>query len=377
MSTYVRWPVTLVEGHGCRVTDDQGREYLDLIAGLAVASLGHAHPAVVEAISQQAARLIHVSNLYATEPQQRLAERLAELTSGYRSFFANSGAEAIECALKLSRRWGGPSRTRVLAAHGGFHGRTMGALTATGQPGKQEPFKPLLPGFSHVAYDDVPALEDALGDDVGAVLLEPIQGEAGVVVPSEDYLAIVRKLCDESGALLILDEVQTGVGRTGRWFAYEHAGVEPDVLCLAKGLASGLPIGVCLARPEVAAAFQAGDHASTFGGGPVQSSAALAVLDVIAGDGFLDRVAAGGARLMEGLRQIFGGAAVVRGAGLLIGAAFETEVAHALVEAALSRGVLVNNPTPQVLRLAPPLVISDDEVDEGLEILAESWEAVR
>ena len=374
--TYVRWPIKLVSGEGCHVTDSDGKTYLDLIAGLAVASLGHAHPRVTAAIAEQASRLVHVSNLYRTEPQEELAEQLSILTGGYLSFFANSGAEAIECALKLARRWGGPERRGVIAAHGGFHGRTIGALSVTGQPAKQEPFRPLLPEVTHVAYDDVGALEDTLDDSVAAVLLEPIQGEAGVIVPDAGYLALVRKLCDEAGALLMLDEVQTGVGRTGRWFAYESAGIEPDVVCLAKGLASGLPIGVCLASPAVASAFQPGDHASTFGGGPVQCAAGLAVLDVIRSEGLLENAAAMGARFKDGLRELFGNEGRVRGEGLLIGVELDRPVAHELVTAALECGLLVNNATPNVIRLAPPLVISAAEVDEGLALLAESRKAV-
>ena len=373
--TYVRWPVTFVEGRGCTLTDSDGRRYLDLIGGLAVASVGHSHPSVTAAITQQASKLIHVSNLYRTEPQEELASRLAGLTAGFQSFFANSGAEAIECALKLARRWGGPGRGRVIAAHNGFHGRTLGALTVTGQPAKQKPFLPLLPGVTHVDYDDVGALEDALEEDVAAILLEPIQGEAGVIVPADDYLALVRKICDETGTLLILDEVQTGVGRTGTWFAHERSGIAPDVICLAKGLAAGLPIGVCMASPEVSAAFQVGDHASTFGGGPVQCAAALAVLDVVEQEGLLEHAAAMGARFADGLRSIFGPESV-RGRGLLIGVELGQPVSKELTEAALKQGVLVNNPTPSVLRLAPPLVITPAEVDNGLTLIERSWKEV-
>ena len=375
--TYVRWPIEIVSGSGCRVADSDGKVYLDLIAGLAVTSLGHAHPRLTAAIAEQAGRLVHVSNLYRTGPQEELAERLSALSGGYLSFFSNSGAEAIECALKLARRWGGPERPGVIAAEGGFHGRTIGALSVTGQRAKQEPFLPLLPGVSHVPYDDVSALEDALDDSVAAVVLEPIQGEAGVVVPDPGYLPLVRKLCDEAGALLVLDEVQTGIGRTGRWFAFESTGIRPDVICLAKGLAGGLPIGVCLATPEVAAAFQAGDHASTFGGGPVQCAAAVTVLDAIGSDGLLENAAAMGARLKDGLHHLFGEAVEIRGEGLLIGAELDRPLARELTEAALRAGLLVNNATPSVVRFAPPLVISPDEVDEALEILKSCWLEVR
>lgn len=375
MQTYKRWPVHFVSGEGCKLVDAEGREYLDLIAGLAVMSVGHSHPRVVQAIVEQTQKLIHVSNLYVTGPQVELSERLAALTGGYETFLCNSGAEAIECTLKLVRRFGGSQRTRVIAAEGGFHGRTMGALTVTGQPAKQQPFRPLLPGVSHVPYDDVSALEEAMDEDVAAVLLEPIQGEAGVVVPADDYFPMVRKICDEAGALLVVDEIQTGLGRTGRWFGFEHFGVQPDVICLAKALAGGLPIGACLAKPEVAA-FQPGDHASTFGGGPVVCAAALAVLDVMDDEDLPARAAAGGKRFAEGLVQIFGEAAEVRGRGLLLGAEFETEVAHELTERALAKGVVVNNATAHVLRLAPPLIIGDEEIDRGLNVIKEVWDEV-
>ena len=376
MTTYKRWPVEFVSGKGCVLVDVNGREYLDLIGGLAVMSVGHSHPDVVDAIAGQAASLTHVSNLYVTAPQRDLSERLGRLTGGYRSFFCNSGAEAIECSLKLARRWAGPEKTGVVAAQGAFHGRTLGALTVTGQPAKQEPFRPLLPGVAHVPYDDVPALEEAVGKGVGAVLLEPIQGEAGVVVPADDYLQLARKICTEAGALLIVDEIQTGLGRTGSWFAFERSGIEPDVITLAKALAGGLPIGVCLARPEVAAAFQPGDHASTFGGGPVPCAAALSVLDVIEREHLVERAAAVGAALMTSLGEVFGNSAVVRGTGLLIGVELGQPKARAVVEAALNRGVLVNDATPSVVRLAPPLTISDEEISAALGVLKEVWDEV-
>lgn len=376
METYARWPVEFVSGRGSTLYDADGNAYLDLVAGIAVASLGHSHPDLVQAVSSQAAELIHVSNLYETRPQRELAARLASLTGGMRSFFCNSGAESVECAIKLGRRWAGPDRPRFVSTLGGFHGRTIGALSATGQPAKAAPFQPLVPGFSHIPFDDVDALEAELGNSVAAVILEPIQGEAGVVVPSPDYLVQARALCDAAGALLILDEVQTGIGRTGSWFAFEQAGIVPDVLCLAKGLAGGLPIGACLATPEVAASFQVGDHGSTFGGGPVQAAAALAVLGAIERDGLLARARTAGDRLRRGLGRIFG-PDHVRGAGLLLAVVLPGPLAKDLTTRALERRLLVNNPGPDVLRFAPPLIITDQEIDSALAILEEVWDEIR
>lgn len=373
MATYARWPVEFARGSGAHLFDARGRRYLDMTAGLAVANVGHAHPRVAAAVSRQAAQLLHVSNLYRTVPQEDLARRLQELSGGMPAFFCNSGAEAIECALKLVRRWAlaakGPNTTRMVAAHGGFHGRTLGALSATGQPAKQTPFAPLVPGFVHVPFGDLEALAGAMDDSVAGILLEPIQGEGGVVVPPADYLAGARALCDEHGALLVFDEVQTGVGRTGRWFAHEHWGIAPDVVCLAKGLAGGLPMGACLARPEVAAAFQVGDHATTFGGGPVQSAAALAVLDVI-GEGLLEHVVGAGNRLRGGLARIFG-SDQVRGLGLMLAVELEGPIARSMTAAALDKGLLVNDVTPTALRLTPPLVVTDEDIDEAVHILGE------
>jgi acetylornithine/N-succinyldiaminopimelate aminotransferase len=377
MDTYKRWPLEIESGRGARVFDANGRPYIDLVGGIAVATVGHCHPEVVAAIADQAGRLVHVSNLYATRPQAELADRLSELTGGMRSFFCNSGAEAIECALKLARKWGRASgSTRVVAAAGGFHGRTFGALAATGQPSKQEPFAPMLPGIEHVPFGDVDALEEAMGDDVAALLLEPIQGEAGVVVPPDGYLAAARALCDRHGSLLVLDEIQTGLGRTGRWFAYEHEAVAPDVVCLAKALAGGLPMGACLATRGVAATLVPGDHATTFGGGPVQSAAALATLRVIENEGLVERAEALGRYARARLEDVFG-AARVRGRGLLIGIELETPTARDLATAALDAGVLVNDCTPTVVRLAPPLVISEGDLDDALTVLEKVWDRGR
>ena len=369
MRTYKRWPIEIVSGRGSAVTDSDGRTYIDLVAGIAVASVGHAHPKVTEAISLQAARLVHVSNLYGTRAQLLLAERLAYLSPGMFSFFVNSGAEAIECALKLARKWSGPDKSRVVAAAGGFHGRTFGALAATGQPAKQTPFAPMLTGFSHVPFGDPAALGAAMGPDVAAVILEPIQGEAGVIVPPQEYLGAARELCDSWGAMLILDEIQTGLGRTGRWFAHQHDGVIPDVMCLAKALAAGLPMGVCLARSDIAAAFSLGDHGTTFGGGPVQSAAALAVLDIIESEGLVERSRLVGERVASQLRAKLPDGAIVRGRGLMIGIEWPHPVAREVASVALARGVLVNDATPSVIRLTPPLVISDDEIDAAVEVL--------
>ena len=371
MQTYVRWPVEFVRGSGAHLFDADGRRYIDMTAGIAVASVGHAHPRVASAIAQQASELIHVSNLYRTQPQERLATRLGALTGGMQTFFCNSGAESIECALKLARRHAGRSRRhKVIAAEKSFHGRTFGALAATGQPSKQEPFDPMLPGFVHVPFGDAHALEEAFDGSTIGVLLEPIQGEGGVVSAPSGYLASARRLCDEHGALLILDEVQTGMGRTGVWFAHELFDVRPDIMCLAKGLAGGLPIGACLATPEVAGAFRAGDHASTFGGGPVQCSAALAVMDVIEDEGLLARTAVRGKQLADGLAGIFGGSAV-RGVGLMLAVGLHAPVARKLCTAALEHGLLVNDVAADALRFTPPLVITQSDVDDALNILQE------
>lgn len=374
MDVYARRAVEFASGRGCTLVDDEGDEYLDLIAGLAVASTGHAHPEVVRAIAEQAAKLIHVSNLYETRPQKDLAARLHDLT-GMLSFFCNSGAEAIECSLKLVRRYAGRFRAvgpaRVVACNGGFHGRTFGALAATGQPPKQEPFAPMLPGFTHVPYGDLDAMTAAMSPEVAAVMLEPIQGEAGVIVPPAGYLAGVRALCDEWGALLIVDEVQTGIGRTGGWFAFESAGIAPDILCLAKGLASGLPIGVCLATPKVASVLQRGDHGSTFGGGPVPAAAALATLDVIEKESLLERALVAGQRLIAGLERSLHQDASMRGAGLLLAVDLGAPIAARVTDLAFERRVLVNDVTASAIRLAPPLVIEDEEIDRAVTVIGE------
>jgi acetylornithine/N-succinyldiaminopimelate aminotransferase len=374
MPTYRRWPVEIVSGEGCHVYDADGHEYLDFMAGIAVASLGHAHPALVAAVSEQVTRLAHVSNLYETAPQKELAARLADLTGGMQAFFVNSGAEALECAIKLARkharRTRGIQRPQIVCAENGFHGRTLGALAATGQPSKQEPFGPMPDGFIHVPFGDVDALAAAVHGDVAAVLLEPIQGEAGVIVPPNDYLAGVAEICERNACLLILDEVQTGLGRTGNWFGHDSSGIRPDIVCLAKGLGGGLPIGACLAAPEIAGTLEPGDHGSTFGGGPVQCAAALAVLDTIEGEDLVANAARVGKKISTDLLDA-NIPASVRGPGLLIGVELDAPVARKVAESALAAGLLVNDATPSVVRISPPLILSEAEAQQGTELLKE------
>jgi acetylornithine/N-succinyldiaminopimelate aminotransferase len=377
MSVYGRQPVAFTRGEGVRLWDTDGRSYLDFVAGIAVMSVGHTHPKVVDAIRDQAGRLVHVSNLYYTEPQVRLAERLHDLLGWGKVFFANSGAEANECAVKLARRWqreqGRPGRVGLVAALGSFHGRTVATLAATGQLAKHEPFAPLPPELvHHVPLNDAGALEAALTEDIGALLLEVVQGEGGVYVAEPDYLSAARKLCDERGILLVFDEVQTGLGRTGRWFAFEHAGVTPDVVTLAKALGGGLPIGACIAREEVADAFRPGDHATTFGGGPVPCAAALAVLDVIEQERLVSNSAAMGERLVSALAgALASNPAVVevRGLGLLVAVELAGDWSRDAVDAARERGLLVNNVRPDTVRLSPPLIVSAEDVDQAASLL--------
>ena len=377
MGTYARLPVAFVRGEGTVLFDTEGRRYLDFLAGLAVVSLGHAHPVVADAIAEQARTLLHVSNLYYNDVQPRLGARLDELLGGGgRVFFANSGAEANECAIKLARRHGqthgGPERFHVLSAYGSFHGRTLTTLAATGQPQKQETFQPLPTGFRQVSFADVDALAAALDERVCAVLLEPVQGEGGVQPSPPGYLEAVRRLCDEHEALLVLDEVQTGLGRTGRWFGFQHAdGVRPDVVTMAKALGNGVPIGACWARADVATALRAGDHATTFGGQPLAARAALAVLDVMEAEDVPARAARAGARLTAALEAL-PAVAAVRGAGLLIAVELRDGLAAKdVADACLGAGLVVNAVTPTALRLAPPLLVTDAEIDEAVAILAQ------
>jgi len=378
MGTYAPAPVVFASGSGSELFDVDGRRYLDFLGGIAVVALGHSHPAVTAAVVKQAARLSHVSNLFANELAAPLAEALDRLVGdgtplGGQVFFANSGAEANECAIKLARRVGGRGRHVVVSAYGSFHGRTLATLAATGQPQKHEPFVPMPEGFRHVAYGDIEALESAADPtSVAAILLEPIQGEAGVVVPPHGYLAAVRKLCDEREILLLLDEIQTGLGRTGRWFDCQHEGVVPDILTSAKALGNGMPIGACWARREVADAYEPGDHGSTFGGQPLACAAAMATLttmeEIDAPRLALER----GSHLSEALREL-DGVASVRGRGLLLGAVLEDDIdASALSGLALSHGLVVNAPVPSVLRFAPAYTVTDDQSDEAAALLGQA-----
>jgi predicted acetylornithine/succinylornithine family transaminase len=371
MNTYPPRPVTFVRGAGTELWDDAGKRYLDFLGGLAVTALGHAHPVVAQAIAEQARTLSHVSNLYGTVVGPEVAATLDRLLGGGgKVFFANSGAEANECAIKLARKWGGRGRHVVVSAYGSFHGRTLATLHATGQPQKHEAFQPLPEGFRHVAWCDLEALEAAIDPSVAAVLLEPIQGEGGVQPATVEYFAGVRKLCDERGLLFMVDEVQTGLGRTGRWFGFEHFGIRPDVVTMAKALGNGMPIGACWARDDVAAAFEPGDHATTYGGQPLAASAARAVLAVMEAEDAPGRAAKAGERLMTALRDV-PGIQDVRGFGLLIAAELEPGIDARVVAAdALAAGLVVNPVTPTALRLAPQLLVSDDEIDEAVGILA-------
>ncbi len=375
MPTYARLPVVFVEGRGSRLIDADGREYLDFLGGIAVNPLGHCPQAVVKAIQEQARRLLHVSNLFYTEPQTRLAELFVRNSFADRVFFCNSGAEANEAAIKLVRKYGhdrASGRDEILTMEGSFHGRTLATLTATGQAKVQKGFEPLPPGFRHVPFDDLDATAKAVTNRTAAIMVEPIQGEGGVRVPSPDYLKGLRELCDARGLLLILDEVQTGMGRTGTLFAYDQAGIEPDILTLAKGLGSGLPIGACLATGRVAEAFGPGSHASTFGGNPLACAAAEATLLALLTDrAILENCRQMGEALQKGLRTLQPSHPViraVRGQGLMVGTELSV-MGQPIVEACLEHGVIINCVMERVLRFLPPLIITKDEIGRLLTVL--------
>jgi acetylornithine/N-succinyldiaminopimelate aminotransferase len=365
IQTYTRQDIALAKGSGARVWDLEGREYLDFVAGIAVNNVGHCHSQVVQAIQKQAERLIHTSNLYYTENQVLLAEELKGLTGMKRAFFCNSGAESVEAALKLTRRATGKSK--IVAATGCFHGRTLGALGATYKSMYREPFRPLNEA-SFVSYNDTEALKAAVSKETGAVILEPVQGEAGVYVPGPDYLRAARQICNDAGALLIFDEVQTGFGRTGRWFGKEHSGVHPDIMTLAKAIAGGLPMGAMLAAETVSEAFQRGDHASTFGGGALVSAAALATIDVIRKENLVLRSEELGAYMRSELKKLR--PREVRGLGLMIGLDLDADCEQ-LIQKAAQNGVLLNNTGDHTIRLVPPLVVTKEQIDKVVNVIRE------
>ena len=374
MSTVERLPVTLVRGQGARVWDEDGREYLDFVGGWAVNSLGHCHPVVVQAVTEQVNNLIQASNQFYTIPQIQLAELLVQNSCLDKVFFSNSGTEANEGAVKLARRYGKcylNGADEVITTMGSFHGRTLAMVAATGQPKFQEPYLPLIAGFKNVEYNNFEAIKAATTGQTCAVMLEPVQGEGGVNLPDDDYLAAVRAWCDQKGILLILDEIQTGMGRTGTLFAYEQYGIEPDIMTLAKGLASGIPIGAILAKDKVSV-FAPGEHGSTFGGNPLACAAGYATLKFIIDNDIVGKVKRVGEYLMaglEGLKPKFPFITEVRGRGLLVAMEFNRDIASEAVMACLEKGLLVNKLKPNALRFMPPLIIGNQEVDEALGIL--------
>jgi acetylornithine aminotransferase len=371
MKTYKRLPVTFARGEGAYLFDTDGERYLDALSGIAVCGLGHAHPAVSEAICEQSRRLLHTSNMYQIERQEQLADELCAVAGMDRAFFSNSGAEANEAALKLARLYGHRrdiATPQVIVTEGSFHGRTLATLTATGNRKIQAGFEPLVPGFLRAPYDDLDAIRTIASNSPGvvAVLVEPVTGEGGIRIPAANYLQELRAVCDRHNWLLMLDEIQTGMGRTGQWFAHQHAGIQPDVMTLAKGLGNGVPIGACLARGPAAEIFQPGNHGSTFGGNPLASSAALAVLKTIRDDDLIKRAAQLGLRLLEGFRQrlaAVAGVVDIRGQGLMLGIELDRPCAE-LMQQALARKLLINVTADKVVRLLPPLIISDAQADE-------------
>lgn len=373
MQTYGRTPVVFTHGEGSWLTDEHGRRYLDFLTGLAVVSVGHANPRVAAAVAAQMATLVHVSNLYLTEPMVHLAERLNALSGLDRTFFANCGATANEAAIKLARRWGqttkGPDCYEVISLLDSFHGRSLATLAATGQPAKQAAFEPLPTGFLQVPPGEIDKLADAVGASTAAVMVETTQGEGGVVPLSAEYLQAIRALCDEREILLIVDDVQAGVGRTGTWFSWQQLGFTPDIATTAKALANGLPIGVAMATEEVASAFRVGDHATTFGGGPAVCAAALAVIDEIESRDLLSNTAARHAQLVAALGGVQG-VRSVRGRGLLLAAVLETPDAAQVAAKALDAGLIVNAVRPDAVRFAPPLTVTAEEVDLAVDLFA-------
>ena len=377
MSTYKRFPIVLVRGSGARVWDSNGKEYLDFVAGIAVCSLGHSHPKVVEVIKKQVEILTHVSNLYHIEPQILYARKLMENSFADKAFFCNSGAEANEAAIKLARKYAyenmGEGKYELITMEDSFHGRTMATVTATGQTKFQVGFAPLLEGFKYVPFDNISVLSDAITYKTCGVMLEPIQGEGGIKIPDDKYLSEVRRICDEKGILMILDEIQVGMGRTGTLFAYEHYKIKPDIVTLAKAVGNGFPIGVMMATDRVASAFQPGNHASTFGGNPLAMAAALATLETIMKDGILENVGKVGSYFIKRLHELKNRASIIkeiRGRGLIIGMEISIEGSQ-IVNACMDRGLLINCTAGNVLRFVPPLTITEKDVNDAVAILGE------
>lgn len=376
MQTYKRLPVAFVRGEGTRLWDSGGREYLDLVAGLGVTVLGHSHPAVTEAVCSQAARLLHTTNLYYIEPQAELAKLLSENCFEGRCFFANSGAEANEGALKLARKYhfmNGRPRSKVVGALGSFHGRTLATLSATGQPSRWEPFAPVVPGFAHVPLNDVEALGRAIDSETAAVIIEPILGEGGVHPATAEFLAAAREACDREGAVLVFDEVQSGMGRTGTFFAFEPSGVKPDVVTMAKGLANGVPAAAFIAAGKFGEVLAPGDHGTTFGGGFLACAAALATISTLLEQDLAGNAERVGLLLMKRLRELQRLPAVtgVRGRGLMLAVQLDRDSAREVVMGCLERGVLVNDVSPSAVRVLPPLILSEEEALQGAAVLAE------
>jgi acetylornithine/N-succinyldiaminopimelate aminotransferase len=372
MNTYARYTDAIVEGHGCTLIDQKGKRYLDLLAGVAVVAVGHSNERVAEAISKQARTLCHISNYFWNLPAMQLAERLREISGGeYQSFFANSGTEANECAIKLARKWGSPSgKFKIIAADRSFHGRTLAALSATGQPSKWEGFAPMLPGFAHCPLNNLAAWEAAIDGETVALLVEPIQGEGGIFPATGSFLTGLRALCDKHNLLLIFDEIQTGCGRTGTWWAWQSYGVKPDIFTSAKGLGNGMPIGACLALPRVADAYKPGSHGSTFGGGALAASAALATLEEIETQNLLQNAERLG-KLVKDLLAKAAHVIEVRGKGLMLGIQLDGDFSDAVVKKLFSMGVIANAVTPSVIRLVPPLSITAEELTTGVTAIRE------
>ncbi|MGB4089831.1 MAG: acetylornithine transaminase [Smithellaceae bacterium] len=380
MHTYRRFPVVLARGKGQKVWDVNGKEYLDFVAGIAVCNLGHSHPGVIDALKKQLEKLTHVSNLYYTEPQARLAKLLVDNSFADKVFFCNSGAEANEAAIKLARKYAhenlGADKFELITMKDSFHGRTMATITATGQEKFQFGFTPLLEGFTYVPFNDLKALEKAVNEKTCGVMVEPIQGEGGVNIPDARYLKEVRSLCDEHKILLIVDEVQTGIGRTGKLFAYEHAGIEPDIMTLAKALGNGFPVGAMLATDKIAESFAPGNHASTFGGNPLAMAAALATLEIMLQEGILDNCRKTGDYFLKELKKLEKKHALinnVRGKGLMLAVTLNMEAAE-IVRECMQKGLLINSTGGKTLRFVPPLIITNKDVDQAVDILNEVME---